>query len=243
VVPDVAGPKVRLGVVWFAVVAASAAWSRPWLAVVMAVASSAATDEIVRIHLGARRWPATLAGAALPLGSLGGARGLVAAAAGVCGLLALARLVRPGPGPAVDEVGVGVLGALAIGVAASAPVLVAGLGPAAAVTLVVLVSAYEVGDFMVGTGASTPWEGPMAGMLAVAVCAFAGWVLDVAPLGHDGIVTMAVAVGLLAPFGPPLGSVLLGSADRRGRYVRRLDTLLVAGPIAAWLVAGVVHPL
>ncbi|MGD9798323.1 MAG: hypothetical protein AB7H43_13535 [Acidimicrobiia bacterium] len=235
--PDIAGAKVRFGVVWFAAAASAAAWSRPALGALMAVAAAAATDEVTRTHLGARRWPIAVAGAVLPLAALGGSRGLLAGAAGVCGLVALSRLLLKSPVRAIEELAVGITAALAVGLAAASPVLVSRLGPAAAVTMVVLVSAYEVGDFLVGTGASTPWEGPMAGIVAVAVCAFAAWVLDVAPLDQDGVVVLAAAVALLAPIGPPLGSVLLGSASRPGRYVRRLDTLLVAGPVAAWLVA------
>jgi hypothetical protein len=243
VVPDVAGPKVLLGVAWFAVVVTAAAWSRPVLGVVMAVASAAAADEVARVHLGARRWPIVVAGAALPLGALAGGRGLLAAAAATCVLLALARLRDPSPLPVIEELAVGFVGALALGAAAAAPVLVARLGPAAAVTMVVLVSAYEVGDYLVGAGAATPWEGPMAGIVAVVVCAFAAWVLNVWPLNQEGVVTMAAAISLLAPLGAPLGSVLLGSSVQPGRYVRRLDSLLAAGPVAVWLVAGLLHPV
>ncbi|HEY2333232.1 MAG TPA: hypothetical protein VGH94_15040, partial [Acidimicrobiales bacterium] len=241
VVPDIGGPKIRLGVLWFAVAAGAAAWSRPALAVVMAVAAAAAADEVVRIHLGARRWAVVAAGALLPLGAVAGAAGLLTAAAGACVLLALVRMFSPGPGPAVDELGIGLLASLALGLAASAPVLVSGLGLAAGLTMVVLVCAYEVGDFVVGSGAWARWEGPMAGMVAVGVCAFAAWTLNVAPLGQDGVAWLAATIALLGPLGPPTGSVLLGSATVPGRYVRRLDTLLVAGPVAAYVVAHLIH--
>jgi hypothetical protein len=234
VIPDINGPKVRLGVVWFAAIAAAAAWSRPGLAIVMALASALAADELVRIHLGRRRWSVLVAGAVLPLAALHGVEGLLTGAAGVC-------LLQPGAAPAVEELGVALIGPLMLGLAASSPVLVAGLGGWAALTMVVLISAYEIGDFTFGAGASARWEGPMAGIVAVAVCGFAAWVLDTAPLEQDGVVWMAATIGLLAPFGPPLGSVLLGSARQPGRYVRRIDTLLVAGPFAAFAVARIVH--
>jgi hypothetical protein len=243
-VPDVEGPKVTLGLVWLAAALAAAAWSQPLLAVLMALASAAAADEVARIHLGARRWTVALAGAVLPVAALLGSTGLVAGAAAVCALPAAGRLLhRGGPAGTVEGLAVGLVGPLVLGLAAASPVLLARLGPAAAVTMVVLVSAYEAGDFTFGAGASVPWEGPAAGIVAVAVFGFGAWVLDVAPLDQVGVVWLAATVGVLAPLGPPVGSVLLGAATRPGRYVRRLDTLLVAGPLAAWAVAQVVHPV
>jgi hypothetical protein len=242
VVPDIAGPRVRLGVVWFTAAVAAAATSRLALAALLALAAAAAADELSRIHLGRRRLPIPVAAATLPLGALGGARGLLAAAVGATVALAVVRLLTPSGPPAIMELSVGLTAALALGTAAASPVLVARFGAGAAVTMVVLVSAYEVGDFLVGTGAAARWEGPMAGVVAVGVCAFAVWVVDIAPLHRDGVVAMAAVVGGLGPLGPPAGTVLLGSEGQAGRYVRRLDTLLVAGPIAAWVVARALLP-
>jgi hypothetical protein len=101
-------------------------------------------------------------------------------------------------------------------------------------------AAYDAGDFLVGTGATSPWEGPVAGVVAVGVCGFGAWVVAPAPLGGHGVLALAVVTAVLAPLGSPAASVLIGDGCRPARFVRRLDTLLVLGPVAAWAAAGVV---
>ncbi|MCU1376541.1 MAG: hypothetical protein JWO68_3827, partial [Actinomycetia bacterium] len=61
------------------------------------------------------------------------------------------------------------------------------------------------------------------------------------PLGGHGVLALAVVTAVQAPFGPPAASVLIGDGRRPARFVRRLDTLLVLGPVAAWAAAGVVR--
>ena len=51
VVHDVDGPKVRLGVVWFVAVVASAYVHRAALGAVMAAAAALAADEVLRLHV------------------------------------------------------------------------------------------------------------------------------------------------------------------------------------------------
>ncbi|HYD09936.1 MAG TPA: hypothetical protein VEA78_07530, partial [Acidimicrobiales bacterium] len=140
--------------------------------------------------------------------------------------------------------GVVPLGAgLVVGLAAASPVLLAHLGSGAAVALLVLVAAYDAGDFIVGTGAGTSWEGPAAGVTAVAVLGFAAVVVAQPPLEEDGSATLAILVALLAPLGPPLGSVLVGDGVRDARFVRRLDSLLLVGPLGAYAMAALLPRL
>jgi hypothetical protein len=152
----------------------------------------------------------------------------------------LHRLWRAPIGDAVEDLALVVVASLPVGLAAAAPVLLTGFNRGSAVVLLVLVSAYDAGNFLVGTGARSPWEGPLGGMVAVGVCGFAAWVVAPPPLAGHGVVTLAVVTAVLAPFGPPAASVLLGDATRPARFVRRLDTLLLVGPVAAWAAAGVV---
>jgi hypothetical protein len=244
VVHDVDGPKVRLGFVWFVVACGAAALGRPALALVMAVAGALAADQLVRLHVEPGtprsiltqpvRLAAMLGGAALPLAAAAGSDTLAGAcAASVVLLLAVAggRALVP------------VLGVLACGLAAASPVLMHRLGTAAALVLLVLVCAYDAGDFLVGTGAGTSWEGPAAGIAAVAVCGFAATVLAPPPLVQEGAATLAILVALLAPLGPALASVLIGDGATPARYVRRLDSLLLCGPVAAYVIAALVPRL
>jgi hypothetical protein len=119
-------------------------------------------------------------------------------------------------------------------------VLLQRLGTAAALFLLVFVAAYDAADFLIGTGAHAPWEGPAAGAATVAVVAFGGLVLSPPPLEESGVVALAVVVAVLAPLGPLVASVLIGDGTTRARFVRRIDSLLVAGPVAAYAVASIV---
>jgi hypothetical protein len=141
---------------------------------------------------------------------------------------------------AAGDVGLALVGGVALGLGAAAPVLLAGYGSSAAIVLLVLVAAYDAGDFLVGTGASTPFEGPIAGMVAVGVCGFGAWVVAPLPLEGHGVIALAVATAVLAPLGPAAAGALTSGGCRPARFVRRLDTLVVLGPVAAWAAAGVV---
>lgn len=258
VVHHEAGPKVRLGVVWVVVAVVATLADRRLLAVVMAVAAGLAADELVRIHVPASLEAAAASswqrarrflGAPVRVGATVGAAGLpLAASAGLdtlgAWIVAVALLLLVSSlASGLDEALHPLIGVLPIGLAAASPVLLAHLGSAAAVALLVLVAAYDAGDFIVGTGAATAWEGPAAGVSAVAVLGFAAVVLAQPPLEEDGSAMLAVLVALLAPLGPPLGSVLIGDGAREARFVRRLDSLLLVGPLASYAMAGLLPRL
>lgn len=241
VVHDIDGPKVRLGVAWFAVTVGACLASRPLLGLVLGVAAALAADQLVCLHDpacvgGARRLldqpvrlVAVLGAGSMPLAAAAGSDTLAGAAAATV-LVAVAAA----GGRAVLPITI----ALAVGLAAASPVLLHRLGTAAALFLLVLVAAYDAGDFIVGTGAATSWEGPAAGVAAVAVVGFAVVVLAPPPLAEDGAATLAVLVALLGPLGPPVASMLVGNGGTKARFVRRIDSLLVAGPIAAYVLAA-----
>lgn len=241
VVYDVEGPKVRLGVLWFVATAAACLLSRPVLALLLAGAAACAADQVVRMHdpsatsgwralpLDLPRLVAVLGAASLPLAAAAGSDTLAAAAAAATAVSLLTVGLR-GALP--------LLAALLLGLAAASPLLLHRLGVAAALFLLLLVAAYDAGDFLVGTGAGTTWEGPAAGVAAVAVVGFATTVLTPRPLLEEGAATLALLVAMLAPLGPPLASLLVGSGATPARFVRRLDSLLVAGPIAAYVLSA-----
>lgn len=261
-VHDIEGPKVRLGVLWFVVSIAAAFIARPLLAAVLGIAAALAADQIVRLHdpsLGATepgsvldragrllgtpsRVVAMLAAGALPLAAAAGAAMLMASTTaalmvGTVGMLGI-QARRPVVAPAMP-----IFAALAVGLAAASPVLLHRLGTGAAVALLALIAAYDAGDFLVGTGAGTTWEGPAAGVAAVAVGGFAIFVLALPPLEEEGAAALTVLVAILAPLGPPLASGLIGDGGTRARFVRRLDSLLVAGPVVAFALAALLPKL
>jgi hypothetical protein len=256
VVHDTAGPRVRLGLLWFVVSVTAAVVARPLLALVLAVAAGAAAGQVARLRAGLRPGditgrrnlvehlladphglPAALGAAALPLAAAAGVATLTAALPAVVLVVAVHRLVLgPGERPALAEAALAVTAALAFGLGAAGVVLVAGIAGSAAVVLLVLVGAYDAGDYIVGSGSPAVWEGPAAGVAAVAVFGFAAMVVVLPPLTVESVAALAVLTALTAPLGPPATSLLLGTGRRRARYARRLDSLILLGPLAPWVL-------
>lgn len=82
-------------------------------------------------------------------------------------------------------------------------------------------------------------------LLAVVMAAAAGLAADELLRHHAGTRRRLLEepgrlVAVLAPLGPPLGSVLVGDGATSARFTRRLDSLLLAGPVAAYAVAALV---
>ena len=133
--------------------------------------------------------------------------------------------------------------ALAIGAAASGPVLARHRSLAEGMVLLALWSCYDAAAYLIGTGAASAWEGPAAGVATIAALSLGvAAVIDPPFYGAAPWILGGVAA-LLAPFGPPVASRLLRDAAARAPALRRLDCLILLGP--AWgLAAGQVlhHP-
>jgi len=104
------------------------------------------------------------------------------------------------------------------------------------VILLVLVSAYEAGDYLVGTGAGGVVEGPIAGMAAVLVLTFTEAVFQLGPFDARAAWVFGGLVAVLAPLGAPVASALAPAADARVPALRRLDAWLVVAPVWCWLL-------
>jgi hypothetical protein len=259
VVHDTDGPRVRWGIVWFFTAVGAAALDQAVLALVMGLAAALATDQVLRLWAsdaaaaaGARaggllsdprRLPAVIAAAAIPLASGAGADTLVAVLPAVILVVLVQRLCtasfQPAHGRAAVDAAVGVAVSLASGLAASAPVLARGFGAQAAVVVLILVCAYDAGDFLVGSGSTTWWEGPAAGVAAVAVATFAVSVVPLEPVDAPAAYALGTLTCLLAPLGPPAASLFVGSGRRPARFLRRLDSLLLLGPILPYALARI----
>ena len=212
------------------------------LGLVMAGAAALAADQLVLLVLATppMRRPAALGAASLPLAAAAGSDTLTAAAAATVIVIFGWRVFVPDPDGAVGEVALTVTYALAMGLAAASPVLAGGLGVGPAVVVLLLVAAHDAGDFIIGTGSDHPWEGPAAGVVTVLVITFAISVVAPSPLTARDCWTVGAVAAASAPLGPPLASVLLGSGGRRAGFVRRLDSLLAAGPLCAFTMAALV---
>lgn len=251
VVHDTDGPRVRWGLVWFVATIAAAATARNLLAVVMAAAAALAADQVLRLRHAdnaaiagrrpggllsdPRRLPATLGGAVLPLAAAAGADTLVAALPAVVLVVLVQRLCTSSsqrqPAHAAADAALGVMAAVGPGLAAAAPVLAHGFSAQAAVVVLLLVCAYDAGDYLIGSGSGSSWEGPTAGIVAVAVISFAVSVVPLDPVDTAAALALGGLTCILAPIGPPAASLLIGDGRRPARHIRRLDSLLVLGPV------------
>ncbi|HET9612422.1 MAG TPA: hypothetical protein VFP06_22595, partial [Acidimicrobiales bacterium] len=241
VVYDVDGPRVRLGLAWFAGARVATALSPFTAAAVFAVAAGLAARQIVRAW-GSVPWQADVAaglGAVPVLAALIGTPAVVVAvvvglvvAAGAAAAPDGARL--PGGEGRLAAAGILAL-ALVPAVAAAAFVLVRAESVVAATVLVLLASAYEMGDFIVGSGASNPIEGPLAGMTAATLVSLPLALVLVEPYDAAGVGLVAFTAAA-CPFGQVVASAVLPGAGAPAPALRRIDTLLVLAPI--WAAAA-----
>jgi len=121
-----------------------------------------------------------------------------------------------------------------IGLAAAAPVLVRHTGIAATILLLAMICAYDAGAYLIGTGASSAWEGPAAGVAALIPLTIFAEVVLVPPFAGAQPLLLGLLAAVLAPAGPVAASALLGDRSAHAPALRRLDSLLLLGPLWAW---------
>lgn len=246
IVYDIDGPRVRLGVAWF-LVAAPALWLGivPTTVVFGLVAGLAAAQTATTLRTRWRRPDRRLAAAiavALPLGALVGVgtAGVVVLASSVAAVVVSAALRTKGTDPIVDA-GAVIRSSLFVGLAAASMVLLHRVDVGAAITLFLLVSAYEFGDFLVGSGASNRVEGPASGILAVVVATAALAVAEPPPFEGGTVWLFGAIAAAMCPIGQVVASAILPRAGAPARALRRLDSYLVAAPVWLLLMWAGVH--
>jgi hypothetical protein len=127
--------------------------------------------------------------------------------------------------------------ALLIGVGAASPAIVRGdEGALPALVFLTVVLAVEAATFVVGSGASSRWEGPVAGVATALSLSLAVAAVFVPPFrgASPWILGLVVAAGV--PLGAMAGTALLGRDEAPVPALRRLDALLVVGPV--WAVVA-----
>ncbi len=243
------GPKITLGVLWCAAVVGAGWLATPLLAVLVATLAGLAGFQVGQSF---RPFvdPVVAAGLAgvVGLSGLFGALGLgVALVVG-----ALATLLVAAGLPSSEAV-VGSRGAevpprdalvhraellarsaLPAGTAAASLVAIERLEFGGFIALVILVSAYEVGDFVIGTGSSNAVEGPVAGVVALTVAAATTYVLLPAPFDTNSYPLFAALTAVCAPLGQIVASAILPRGVAWAPALRRLDSYLLVAPL--WLL-------
>jgi hypothetical protein len=219
---------VTLGVLW-AILTFGALLAGPvWVAVLMAPVAALAAGSGLRSG-GARGSTATLAAGGAGLITLASALGPIPAAA-------LAVLI--GGGIVFGDPGAGrrVLIVLLPAGAGAGLVLARSLGLPAGLVLAGLVCLYDAGAYLIGTGARTAWEGPIAGVANMAALTVLVAAVLAPPFRGNSPWILGGLAAVLAPAGAVVARRLVGDPGARVPALRRLDSLILLGP--AWAVAA-----
>jgi hypothetical protein len=244
VVPDVDGPRIRLGMAWAVVTFAAVAGGTATAAVWFTAAALVAAGNVCRLWRQREMRPAApvavFGAAGLPIAAGFGWLAMFAVL-GAVGLAALAwepvagALRRPARARVSLPLTLGI--AAGIGLAAAAPVLVRGVGITEAVVFVTLIGVYDASNYLVGSGAASAWEGPAAGAAFILAVTLAVAAVFVPPFRGLSPWLFGFVTAFLAPLGPYAASALLPEPNAKAPGLRRLDVWIVAGPI--WAVFAV----
>ena len=242
-VPDIDGPRIRLGVAWAVVTAGFVAAGPIPLAVWLSAAALVAAGNT------ARAWRQT---ERRPIGTIvvfGSAAFPIAAAFGPTGVLVVAGAVvvataawDPAAGAFHQPAGIQanlpltIATPMCIGLAAASPILVRDIGLVEALVLLSFVCVYDASAYLVGTGSASPWEGPAAGAAFILAVTLAVAAVFVPPFRGVTPWLFGFMAAVLAPIGPHVASALLPDPKSRAPALRRLDSLLVLGP--AWTLVA-----
>ena len=236
VVPRTTRPHGRLGVAWALGTTTVTVAGPFWLALWMGFTAAAAASQAAGVWRARRERPlpafAAAVALALPLSALAGAVGINAALAVALLSMLVARLAAQTVAPARD-VALTLLVGLPVGLAAAAPVMLTRVDPRAALLLLASAAVYDAGAYLVGTGASSTWEGPVAGIAALVPLTLIAMLTFDPPFAQSEALRLGLVAAVLAPFGPLAGSALLGDRNAAAPALRRIDSLVVMGPVWA----------
>ena len=235
---DTRGPKVRLGLLWFAAAVAAARLGAVALAVLYgSVGAVAAVQASLSWRRGRSAQPHRLAAATIAGGMAVAGLGGPVVILGAVAVAALLAVGVPGPAPTGSTEGTGAFAratlrcGLPVGLAVAAPALVHGVGPEVALLLVLLVSTYEAGDFLIGSGAANLLEGPLAGAIGVLAMTFPASLVEPQPLSSRLTWALGGLTALCCPLGQLVASAILPRGNVFAPALRRVDSLVVTGPM------------
>lgn len=241
VVPDVEGPKIRLGIAWAVVTFVAVVGGAVTAAIWFTAAAVVAAANVCRNWRQQERRPvapiALFGATAFPIAAAAGglaAVGLVLAAVVLSALAwePAARLFQGAARGRTDaRLTIGV--AAGIGLAAAAPVLVRGVGLTEAAVFVTFLAVYDASNYLVGSGAASPWEGPAAGAAFILAVTLAVAAVFVPPFRGLTPWLFGFLTALLAPLGAYAASALLPEPKSKAPGLRRLDSWIVIGPVWA----------
>ena len=241
------GPKVTFGVLWFlALIGGSLLGALFDQANISAVAIAGVAAPIAGLaglqtgnawfpNLSATRaWTAVAAYLTGILGFLGPVGVLIGVAVGLIVLLFYVLLYRGHRRTASQLFDVLVRSSIPAGLAVASLAALGTVGIGVQISLIALISAYEAGDFIVGSGSANAFEGPLAGLVALGATAFLLFLIQPAPFDAFTVLAFSALAAICCPLGQILASGLLPRGNAWAPALRRLDSYLLAAPI--WLV-------
>jgi hypothetical protein len=247
VVYDIDGPRVRLGILWFLVTGTALLFGPLALALVYGATAGVAAAQTAtafrKLGRRANREAAAAIAAALPLaaavttGLLGMA---ILAGVGLTVFLAVSRAATARRATPVADAALTIRCWLFVGFAASCVVIADRFAIGGGVGLVLLVAAYETGDYIIGSGARNPYEGPVAGAAAILVVTFAITALGIEPFTFPASFALGAMAAVLCPAGQLMASAILPSVTAPAPAMRRLDSLLLLAPAWAFVIGRLV---
>ena len=237
VVQNITRPHGRLGLAWATVTVGLTVAGPGWLAAWLAVAGLVAATQTSAVWRKRGERPLALAAGGIAAGiPLAASLGIeVVNGVVVAGLLVtfVGRLLAPTKAPSRDIALTLVIG-VAVGLAAASPVLMRHAGITPALLLLGFAAVYDASAYLVGTGAASAWEGPAAGVAAFVPLTIFAAVILIPPFSAGEPLVLGLVAAALAPIGPLAGSALLGDGAVDAPGLRRLDSLLVLGPVWTW---------
>ena len=243
VIHDNTRPHGRIGLAWavvaFAATIAGPPWIAAWLGLSAFVGASQAAGTRRTMETHPPPWLAALVSVGPPVAAVFGALYVVWVVGAV---VAVAILIRTFAHRAsAHNVALALAIGAATGSAAAAVALTREVDASAAVYLLACACVYDAGAYLVGTGASAAWEGPLAGVVALIPVTILGAVVLVPPFPSGTPLALGLLAAVLAPLGPLVGTALLGRQDADAPGLRRLDSLILLGPAWAWLVTTILN--
>lgn len=238
------GPRLTFGVIWFSLLAGAVFLSPILVAVLVSIVAGLAALQATYAWFpplsSARLWAAA-AGFVGGLGGFLGGLGVVAGLGLATAICLVYGVAFPSRYPVGDLIGGLVRSAIPPALAAGSLAALTERDIGAVVALVAMVSAYEVGDYLVGTGSNNAVEGPVSGIVALSSVVFILWIVVPASFTQQGIVLFGILTALCCPLGQVLASALLPRGAAWAPALRRLDSYLVAAPL--WLLLLAITPV
>ena len=236
---DVEGPRVRLGLAWAAAGLVAVVLGPVVCAVVFAAVSLGAAGQAARAWRRSERQPyrpVAVGGATLV--ALAAAAGPVAVAAaavltGVAAVVAAQGRFDRKTWDASLTTAIALIAGIA---GASVPLARSELGTAATLVLLGTVHVADATTFVIGSGARTSYDAPVAATTAIAVVSMGVAAVLVPPFRGASPWVLGAVAAVLIPASRRAASAVLPNPAAFAPALRRLDSFTIAGPV--WVLVA-----